>query len=285
MNPVNNTTPCLIISKESKKIKLKENDWLGLIPQCTEVQFSSFFSGGFITTIVKFIYSEKATRFCEIFPLLLTTVHTAGKISQNFVAFLEYWTMAVINPPEKKLANRTSVHCGISPSQSFSFNLIFLDSFEISKQGKDALFTGFTPGFSRNQLKPFSYSAHQRCRLGWAPWNPSCLEFKFDDTRLSYWHKNKIGRIEKKNLLLPDFANFLPGWPAQFWWDSQRGRELAKSGSVKKNFQFCQSYSDVNRKVCYHQIWIPNNLGFMVSDLIYIPIFWEFAPFLYFTEI
>ena len=43
--------------------------------------------------ILKFIYSEKATKFCEIFPLLLTAVHTVkskGKISQNFVAFLEY---------------------------------------------------------------------------------------------------------------------------------------------------------------------------------------------------
>ena len=42
---------------------------------------------------VKFIYSEKATKFCEIFPLLLTAVHTVkskGKISQNFVAFSEY---------------------------------------------------------------------------------------------------------------------------------------------------------------------------------------------------
>ena len=42
---------------------------------------------------IKFIYSEKATKFCEIFPLLLTTVHTIkskGKISQNFVAFSEY---------------------------------------------------------------------------------------------------------------------------------------------------------------------------------------------------
>ena len=42
---------------------------------------------------VKFIYSEKATKFCEIFPLLLTTVHTVkskGNISQNFVAFSEY---------------------------------------------------------------------------------------------------------------------------------------------------------------------------------------------------
>ena len=43
---------------------------------------------------VKFIfYYEKATKFCEIFPLLLTTVHTVkskGKISQNFVVFSEY---------------------------------------------------------------------------------------------------------------------------------------------------------------------------------------------------
>ena len=33
-------------------------------------------------------------------------------------------------------------------------------------------------------------------KLGLTLWNLSCLEFKFDDTRLSYWHKNKIGRIE-----------------------------------------------------------------------------------------
>ena len=43
--------------------------------------------------MLKFIYPEKATKFCEIFPLLLTTVHTVkskGKISQNFVTFSEY---------------------------------------------------------------------------------------------------------------------------------------------------------------------------------------------------
>ena len=42
---------------------------------------------------LKFIYSEKATKFCEIFPLLLTVctiVKSKGKISQNFVAFSEY---------------------------------------------------------------------------------------------------------------------------------------------------------------------------------------------------
>ena len=43
--------------------------------------------------LVKFIYSEKATKFCKISPLLLITVHTVknkGKISLNFAAFSEY---------------------------------------------------------------------------------------------------------------------------------------------------------------------------------------------------
>ena len=47
----------------------------------------------FNTFLIKFIHSEKATKFCESFPLLLSTVHTdksKGKISQNFVAFSEY---------------------------------------------------------------------------------------------------------------------------------------------------------------------------------------------------
>ena len=43
--------------------------------------------------LLKFIYSEKATKFCEISILLLTTVHTVKikvEISQNFAAFSEY---------------------------------------------------------------------------------------------------------------------------------------------------------------------------------------------------
>ena len=43
--------------------------------------------------MLKFLYSEKATKFCEIFPLLLsvcTEDKSKGKISQNFVAFSEY---------------------------------------------------------------------------------------------------------------------------------------------------------------------------------------------------
>ena len=42
---------------------------------------------------IKFIYSEKATKFCKIFTLLLSyvvPVKSKMKISQNFMAFSEY---------------------------------------------------------------------------------------------------------------------------------------------------------------------------------------------------
>ena len=48
--------------------------------------------------LLKFIYSEKATKCCEIFTLLLTTVHIVKswlKISQNFVAFSEYMIFSI----------------------------------------------------------------------------------------------------------------------------------------------------------------------------------------------
>ena len=46
-----------------------------------------------ILILIKFIYSEKATKFCEIFTLLLSyvvPVKSKVKISQKFVAFSEY---------------------------------------------------------------------------------------------------------------------------------------------------------------------------------------------------
>ena len=46
-----------------------------------------------MVAVLKFIYSEKATKFCEISTLLLSyVVPVKGKveISQNFVAFSEY---------------------------------------------------------------------------------------------------------------------------------------------------------------------------------------------------
>ena len=55
--------------------------------------FLKFLSRKISEGLVKFIYSEKATKFCEIYPLLLTVctvVKSKGKISQNFVAFSKY---------------------------------------------------------------------------------------------------------------------------------------------------------------------------------------------------
>ena len=47
----------------------------------------------FVILALKFIYSEKATKFCEIFTLPLTgTTYDKSKVNilQNFVAFSEY---------------------------------------------------------------------------------------------------------------------------------------------------------------------------------------------------
>ena len=49
--------------------------------------------------MIKFIYSEKATEFCEISTLLLTVctaVKSKVEISQNFVAFSEYMNFKTI---------------------------------------------------------------------------------------------------------------------------------------------------------------------------------------------
>jgi hypothetical protein len=58
--------------------------WIYLVEKKGNRQYES---------LLKFIYSEKATKFCEIFPLLLTavlTVKSKGNISQNFETFSEY---------------------------------------------------------------------------------------------------------------------------------------------------------------------------------------------------
>ena len=48
---------------------------------------------GLLCVLLKFIYSEKDTKFCEVFPLLLTGTalyKIKGNIFQNFVTFSEY---------------------------------------------------------------------------------------------------------------------------------------------------------------------------------------------------
>ena len=52
-----------------------------------------------LMTSLKFIYSEKATKYCEISTLFLyecAVDKSKGKISQNFVAFSEYMNFTVL---------------------------------------------------------------------------------------------------------------------------------------------------------------------------------------------
>ena len=54
----------------------------------------------FCKLYLKFIYSEKATKFCKISTLLLSyavPVKSKVEISQNFVAFSEYMNFKSLN--------------------------------------------------------------------------------------------------------------------------------------------------------------------------------------------
>ena len=70
--------------------------------QCTEVQFASFFSGGFITAIV---VNPPERIFAKCTSVHCTEVHFAIFLSDWFI------TAIAINPLERKMAKRTSVHC------------------------------------------------------------------------------------------------------------------------------------------------------------------------------
>ena len=76
--------------------------------------------------LVKFIYSEKATKFCEIFPLLLTTVHTAkskGKISQIFCGLLRIHELYF-------LMNDSFIHTIDSGKFQTSLSTMYMDCVE-----------------------------------------------------------------------------------------------------------------------------------------------------------
>ena len=63
--------------------------------QCVEI----------ISEGLKFIYSEKATKFCEIFP-----VKSKGKISRNFVGFSEYMNFTIVSKEQYLFLNLCQKH-------------------------------------------------------------------------------------------------------------------------------------------------------------------------------
>ena len=81
-----------------------------------------------IKYVLKFTYSEKATKFGEVFPLLLTVCTVCnGKISQNFVAFSENMTFIKIDIREigkrKKFNSQMSI---ITTSIGWNWNAAVL---------------------------------------------------------------------------------------------------------------------------------------------------------------
>ena len=77
------TRPGYKLTISNHRIKILASDTTGLRHAISTL----------IQVILNFIYSEKATKFCEISTLLLSEVHTDKskvEISQNFVAFSEY---------------------------------------------------------------------------------------------------------------------------------------------------------------------------------------------------
>ena len=125
----------------------------------------------------------------------------------------------------------------VGAKKTFQGPILHITLFSKAQMGANALFKSY--GLYNLRVK----------NLGWALWNRNSFEFKFDDTRLSSYYKNKISPINLF-LLRPDSAN---------------------SGCNKKKFQSGQSYLYIMSKVWYHQIWIQNYFSFIVSDLIYIP--------------
>ena len=62
----------------------------------------------FWTYLVKFMYSEKATKFCEIFTLLsshVVPVKSKVKISQNFVASSDYTDFRTLNVEQESCSH------------------------------------------------------------------------------------------------------------------------------------------------------------------------------------
>ena len=79
----------MLLGKE-QRVSYHSPEFLKIVLQCSRCD---------LVIIIKFIYSEKATKFCEISTLNLTALHTVKskvEISQNFVGFSEYMNFMMI---------------------------------------------------------------------------------------------------------------------------------------------------------------------------------------------
>ena len=94
---------------------------------------------------LKFIYSEKATKFCEISTLLLTVstvVKSKVEISQNFVAFSEYMNFTI----NKNLLQLYNIEKKVSRYYNRDLSITEeLRSITLLPQGNDTFYHHKTP--------------------------------------------------------------------------------------------------------------------------------------------
>ena len=95
--------------------------------------------GSFSWKSLKFIYSEKATKFDEIFTLLLTVctvVKSKVKISQNFVALSEYmnFTYAIREIENVELLAKNTWWFGLFSILYYIFFFFYLYFYFLSLQ-------------------------------------------------------------------------------------------------------------------------------------------------------
>ena len=104
-NAVKNWNRTLLWHKESL-IGIGDRDHLGIGTSEIEMNVVMVIVKGKQVFFLKFIYSEKATKFCEISILLLSyvvPVKNKVEISQNFVAFSEYMNFTKMESKSWKL--------------------------------------------------------------------------------------------------------------------------------------------------------------------------------------
>ena len=96
-----------------------------LIASVTKLRLSTYYHLATSSCTIKFIYSEKATKFCEIFTLFLfyvVPVKSKVKISKTFVAFLECMNFIpnlLVDVAHVKTDNRELGYCWQNPNCAF----------------------------------------------------------------------------------------------------------------------------------------------------------------------
>ena len=109
---------------------------------------------------VKFIYSEKATTFCEISTLLLSylvPVKSKMEISQNFLAFSEY----IINEYTRSTLQQLSEYTRLVGTYLRPFTRIF--QFQQLKKKSQQINFSYCLRILKNGKKKFSHTFDEKC--------------------------------------------------------------------------------------------------------------------------